>query len=66
MLWNANILKMKQKCTLPTSGSAWHIQTPLQRTQPFFFAQVLNSQKNIILSHNLPSYLPVFFQALNT
>ena len=26
------LTKIKQNCILSTSGSAWHIQTPLQRT----------------------------------
>jgi hypothetical protein len=34
---NTNILKMKGKCILPTSGSAWHIQTPPQWTSTIFF-----------------------------
>ena len=48
MLQNANILKMKQKCILPTSSSAWCIQTPLQRTQQFFFCTSLKLLKKII------------------
>lgn len=37
MLWNANILKMKQKCILPSPSSAWHIQTPPQRTSRNYY-----------------------------